>query len=109
MFALTTNLVPGREEAIAAWTAIRQSRPVRAGNAFRQLVAAARYRAPPAAPVPTLVLASAGDHLVDTRCSLEIARRWGCSLAVHPEAGHDLPLDDGLWVACVIRAWDKGR
>jgi hypothetical protein len=29
------------------------------------------------------------------RCSGAIARRWHCPLAVHPEAGHDLPLDDG--------------
>jgi len=24
---------------------------------------------------------------------------------IHPEAGHDLPLDDGAWVAGQIRAW----
>jgi len=105
MFDLTSNLAPDRAPVLAAWTAIRQSRPVRAANAFRQLVAAARYRAPATAPAPTLVLASGGDRLVDTRCSLEIARRWGCALAVHPEAGHDLPLDDGVWVAQAIRGW----
>jgi hypothetical protein len=26
-------------------------------------------------------------------------------LALHPTAGHDLPLDDGDWVARVVRLW----
>jgi hypothetical protein len=24
---------------------------------------------------------------------------------LHPTAGHDLPLDDGLWVASQVQAW----
>jgi len=55
-----------------------------------------------------IVLAGAGDRLVDPRCSLAIARRWHCPLALHPEAGHDLPLDDGAWVAREVRGWCAG-
>jgi len=36
---------------------------------------------------------------------LEIARRWSCAIALHPSAGHDLPLDDGAWVAQQVQAW----
>jgi hypothetical protein len=36
---------------------------------------------------------------------MEIARRWHCSIAIHPTAGHDLPLDAGDWVAKEILAW----
>jgi len=101
-----TSARPGAHpQAVQDWTAIRRARPVRAGNAFRQLLAAARFRAPARAPAPALVLAGARDGLVDPRCSAEIARRWGCPLAVHPDAGHDLPLDDGAWVAREIRRW----
>ena len=105
IFGLTSALPHEDPQVIAEWTAIRLSRPVRPRNAFRQLWAAARYRAPLKAPVATLVLAGAGDRLVDPRCSREIARRWHCSLVVHPEAGHDLPLDDGVWVAGEIGRW----
>jgi pimeloyl-ACP methyl ester carboxylesterase len=104
ILALTSGLVqaPG---PVAEWAAIRRSRPVSPGNACRQLLAAAGFRAPRAAPVPTLVLAGAADGLVDPRCSMAIARRWRCPLAIHPEAGHDLPLDDGAWVAGQIHDW----
>lgn len=88
------------------WTAWRKERPVARRNAFRQLLAAARYRAPQTPPPGRfLLLASAGDALVDMRCSLEIARRWASAIAIHPRAGHDLPLDDGPWVAGQIAEW----
>jgi pimeloyl-ACP methyl ester carboxylesterase len=105
IFDLTSALPRADPQVIAEWAAIRRSRPVRLRNAIRQLLAAARYRAPLRAPAATLVLAGAEDRLVDTRCSMDIARRWHCHLAVHPEAGHDLPLDDGPWVAGEIRKW----
>lgn len=105
ILGLTSCLAATRPQLIAEWAAIRRSHPVSARNGFCQLLAAARFQAPPRAPVPTLVLAGARDGLVDPRCSREIARRWQCPLAVHPEAGHDLPLDDGAWVVREIRNW----
>jgi pimeloyl-ACP methyl ester carboxylesterase len=105
VFELTTRLTDAAPEVIDEWVAIRESRPVAARNAWRQLIASARFRAPSAAPVPTLVLASAGDRLVDPRCSAKIARQWRCAIAIHPAAGHDLPLDDGTWVAKEVRQW----
>lgn len=88
------------------WVAWRRECRVSRANALRQLVAAARYRAPPLRPaVPLLVLGSAGDRLVDPRCSRVLARRWGTAFALHPSAGHDLPLDDAPWVIERVRAW----
>jgi pimeloyl-ACP methyl ester carboxylesterase len=89
-----------------AWVAYRRECPVSLLNALRQLIAAARYRAPACSPaVPVLVLASALDGLVDPRCSGHLAARWKTALAIHPGAGHDLPLDDPVWVARQIRDW----
>ena len=96
---------PGVAES---WAALHRDRPVRPGNAFRQLLAAARYRAPPAPPVATLVLVGAGDRMVDPRCSERIARRWRCPLAIHPDGGHDLGLDAGAWIAGQIGSWLNG-
>jgi pimeloyl-ACP methyl ester carboxylesterase len=105
IFDLTARLEPDLDHVVNGWIAIRQSRPVRRSNALRQLIAAARFRAPRTVTVPTLLLASAGDGLVDGRCSMTIARRWKCALAIHPTAGHDLPLDDGEWVAKQVHDW----
>ncbi|TRZ66480.1 MAG: alpha/beta hydrolase [Rhodocyclaceae bacterium] len=91
---------------LPAWIAWRRERPVTRLNALRQLLAASRYRAPANAPAaPTLVLASTADALVDVKCSREIASRWMTHYAEHPEAGHDLTLDDGAWVARQVCIW----
>jgi pimeloyl-ACP methyl ester carboxylesterase len=105
IFKLTSNLAAPPGRLLDEWLVIRQSRPVSAMNALCQLVAAARFRAPVAIPVATLILASERDGLVHSRCSKEIARRWNCPIAIHPAAGHDLPLDDCAWVASEIGKW----
>lgn len=107
ILALTTrHPMPPVDALIARWVAWRCENPVSRANAFRQLWAAARFKPPPTRPrVPLLVLASAGDTLVDPRCSQRLAQAWGCELRTHPSAGHDLSLDDGPWIAREVRAW----
>ena len=103
---LTSNRVAERENVIAGWVEARLQRPVNALNALRQLISALRYRARPASPAASLlILCSKHDQLVHAECSLAIASRWNCPLAVHPSAGHDLPLDDPDWVIEQVRRW----
>ncbi len=91
---------------LAQWQGLRETHPVSAANALRQLWAAAGYAAPSQRPkVPLLLLTSQHDGLVDTRCSQRLAQHWHTALAIHPHAGHDLPLDDGCWVAERVGAW----
>lgn len=91
---------------LLGWVRLREECPVTPGNALRQLLAAARYSAPITAPAPPiLILASSHDELVDARCSQRLAAAWQARLATHPTAGHDLPLDDGDWVATQVRQW----
>lgn len=110
VLALTSN-TPRRDgddddgdALVRQWTAYRRERPVSAANAVRQLWAAARFVAPRTPPCErVLLLTSARDRLVDTRCSLALARAWHCALESHPWAGHDLPLDDPGWVIDALR------
>lgn len=96
----------GHEAVLPGWLALRQSHPVSRLNALRQLLAAARYVAPAEPPrAPTLLLGSAQDRLVSVQCTLALARQWACEHRIHPAAGHDLPLDDGLWVMQQVREW----
>lgn len=88
------------------WLELRRVHPVSRVNALRQLVAAARFRAPSRPPaVPMLVLCGAADALVDPRCSAALAARWRLPLVQHPRAGHDLALDAPDWVASQVCAW----
>ena len=94
------------KSVLPRWLALRHANPVSRRNAFRQLLAAARFQAPEGQPLtPTLLLASECDHLVSVESSRAIARHWQCALRVHPSAGHDIPLDDGRWVALQVRDW----
>jgi pimeloyl-ACP methyl ester carboxylesterase len=92
---------------LARWIGYQREFPVTRANAMRQLLAAARYRAPAVAPAHTrmLVLSSRADRLVDAACSRDLAAAWRLDSEVHPTAGHDLPLDDGAWVAATVRRW----
>lgn len=102
------NMTSNRQDAsvLPHWVAWRLANPVSRLNSLRQLAAAARFRAPLDPPnTPTLLLASAQDRLVSVCCSREMARRWSCPLVEHPSAGHDIPLDDGPWVADQVQGW----
>lgn len=106
IYDLTSARPAGKAGVLDDWIAWRRECTVTRANALRQLVAAMRFRAPATAPAcPLLVLTSRGDALVDPRCSRLLAARWGTTFAEHPDAGHDLPLDDPAWVVERIRAW----
>lgn len=94
------------EAVLKHWLSLRRQHPVSRANAWRQLLAALRFCAlTDAMQTPTLLLASEQDQLVNVQCSRTLARHWGCSLQLHPRAGHDLPLDDAVWVADQVRRW----
>ena len=100
-----TSARPPDPAVLAQWVDYAASQPVSAGNALRQLFAAARFRAPTELAVPTLVLASRGDRLVSPQCSRAMAAAWRAALREHPSAGHDLPLDDPAWVLDQVARW----
>ena len=108
---LTSNQGANQSEAVLLhWLALRAANPVSRANALRQLGAAARFRVLAQSPgVPTLLLASECDQLVSVNCSKTLAGVWRTPLRVHPSAGHDLPLDDGPWVAAQVRDWLAGE
>ena len=105
---ITSNLVEIENAAtiLQKWRRYAAEYPITRTNILRQLLAAIRYRAPDTAPtVPTLLLAGLQDKLVNPACSLTLDKKWLCVIKTHPAAGHDLPLDDGVWVAQAIKAW----
>jgi pimeloyl-ACP methyl ester carboxylesterase len=98
---------PRVPKILQAWIEYARECPVSRANALRQLWAAARFTAPLEVPAGgrVLLLAGAGDRLVHPDCSATLSRAWNVPLALHPTAGHDLPMDDGPWVAEQLRGW----
>jgi pimeloyl-ACP methyl ester carboxylesterase len=109
ILALTSARLEQHEVHAQAFAAVQRLRPVARENALRQVVAAARYRAPQRLDVPHLVLCGLGDQLVNPECSRAIAERWGGQLGVHPSGGHDLTLDEPEWVVQRVLAWRRAR
>ena len=112
IFRLTSN--PASRAAIDAvlplWLAWRQGNPVSRANALRQLVAAARFRAPKTAPAAaTLMLASAQDRLVSVACSKALAPIGHAICASTPAPGTTCrwTTGPGLRPRCVTgwRSW----
>lgn len=106
---LTSSIAGNSERGpaiLAQWLSYARECPVTHANILRQLRAATTFRPSPARPsVPVLLLAGQQDRLVNAKCSLTLARAWRCACRVHPGAGHDLPLDDGVWVSQQVRDW----
>jgi pimeloyl-ACP methyl ester carboxylesterase len=98
------------ESVLPLWLALRRANPVSARNTLNQLVAAVRFCAlADQVAVPTLLLASEFDKLVNVSCSRSLAAVWQCPLQVHASAGHDLPMDDGPWVLARVAQWLSHR
>ncbi len=105
ILALTSARAPELAGVLPAWQAYARECPVSRRNALRQLLAAARFSALEKPAIPLLLLAGAGDRMVNPRCSQRLARAWNTDFVQHLSAGHDLPLDDGAWVAQKVAAW----
>lgn len=104
-----SSALPMAPAQLDHWCKIQQQRPVSKRTLLNQMAAAASWRPQAAAPdAQGLLLASRGDRLVDWHCSATLQTRWGWPLALHPTAGHDLPLDDPDWVVAAIQRWCQG-
>lgn len=80
------------------WLDIQQQRPVSWNTLITMLYAAAHYRPQQSCAINGIVLASKQDRLVSIRASQALAERFSWRLLIHPQAGHDLPMDAPGWV-----------
>jgi pimeloyl-ACP methyl ester carboxylesterase len=100
VLALTSKRT-GDESLIGEWVSIAEHFPPNAMKAFKQLVAASTFRTPRVRQ-PVLCLASQGDRMVHFSCSVQLAKKLNAELVLHPNAGHDLVLDDPQWVLAQV-------
>jgi pimeloyl-ACP methyl ester carboxylesterase len=103
---MTTRLLTDIDEQAERWAQLQDDAPIRRATVLRQLWAAMRFRAPPRLETRVLVLAGARDPFTDPACPRRVASHFGATLAVHPEAGHDLSIDCPEWTAAQIADWN---
>ena len=103
---LTTSQYRDDRALAELQAAFHRARPIRRVNVLRQMVAAAGFRLETLeTQVSILILNSLADRMVDARCSRRLAAAIDAQLVVHPDAGHDLTLDDPRWCGEVIARW----
>lgn len=100
-WTINSNKTPELEQR---WQQFAVTHPLGYRNALAQLVSASQYRGPLQSPINNAYFyRSAKDYLVDSQCSQRIADCWQKPLATHPDAGHDLSMDDPEWLIGQIR------
>jgi len=91
-------------QRLADWIAEAQQHPLQFSSVLAQTLAAGRYPAPKIKPVKnTFIYCSQNDRLVSKACSERLAKHWKLPITWHPDAGHDLPLDDPDWLVEQIK------
>jgi pimeloyl-ACP methyl ester carboxylesterase len=97
------------QQRMQQWLAIQAQRPISRETIITMLGAAARF-VPQVSHFPQgLILASQKDRLVSVQASKALAQRFQWPLHIHPNAGHDLPMDDGDWVVQQLAQWLQGK
>lgn len=97
ILSLTANLKEVNQELVDKWVMIDQQSPLKRATFIRQMIAATRFKVPNTLPFSPLILVSERDRLTSAVCSKKLAAHLGCGYIAHPQAGHDLPLDDPEW------------
>ncbi|MGH3726036.1 MAG: alpha/beta fold hydrolase [Mycobacterium sp.] len=87
------------------WASYLQTQRPSSASIARQISAAITFRMPRHIDTPLLVLTSTHDRIVSSSASRTIANAFGAPLSVHLTAGHDIPLDDGPWIADQVAQW----
>ncbi len=95
---MTSRNLAAQEKHLGPFAEFSSRYPVQAQNFLRQLVAASQATITEKKPGDLELLVSVHDNFINSRCSFNIARRWGIEPRIHPWAGHDISLDDPDWV-----------
>ncbi|MBC76730.1 MAG: hypothetical protein CME64_12015 [Halobacteriovoraceae bacterium] len=96
---LVSNDIEKQNENLKSWCEIQTSAPVKKVSFINQILAAVTFNPSKIAPDTQLMLiASKGDRLCSYECSMELSKRWGVPVELHPDAGHDLPIDAPNWL-----------
>lgn len=84
------------------FTEYSKSHPISFKNLVRQIYLANQIQLDLPIMVPTKIITSQCDNLVNSVCSVSLAKANKTKVSIHPTAGHDLPLDDPEWLIEIL-------
>ncbi len=97
-----------RIELLNTWIGINKSRPYKARNVFRQLLAGTRFNLlDHPIQIPILISGSKKDKLVASTCFIKLKIKLGADIVLHDYAGHALTLDASAWLIDKIYSWKQ--
>lgn len=102
---LTTHMTPLTQDLIEKWASYAQEYPLKREVFLKQVYAASVFKVPERIQPKSLFLVGAKDELTNPACSKSLAEHFDSPLEVHPNAGHDLPLEDPKWICEKIKNW----
>lgn len=74
---------------------------------LRQLIASSQFMSPSSIEIPVAFIASIKDQMVDVSCSKKLAEKYNAPIKFHPSSGHEITLDDPLWLANQIKDFQQ--
>lgn len=96
---ITSNHFAKAESYLESFVAFSKNHQVSKTNFVKQLLLANNIKIKNIASISLKVISSKKDRLVDSTCSDKIAKAFKGKQFIHPTAGHDLPLDEPIWLA----------
>ena len=102
---LTLNLKEVMDDIVKLYAQYAREYPLNRKSFVAQVFSASKFKIPKKIKQEFLILAAKGDRLASWKCSEAIAEHFKRPLRLHPEAGHDLPLDDPDWILNQINEW----
>lgn len=83
---------------------VQKQNPVSKLSSLNQLIAASNFQIYSCPKVPVTIIYSMGDRLVSPNCGVKLAELLkNVEVKIHPDAGHDLPLDDPEWLLAFLQ------
>ena len=97
---MVSNNSINHEVIIKDWIEIQKKRPVKRQSFINQIKGALKFKPQLDWPnhLPLMILCGKKDRLCSYKSSVELNKKWGGKLFMHPEAGHDLPIDACSWM-----------
>lgn len=105
LYFLKVNDIHKKRKTVEKWMKISQLHPVTLKNILKQYWASMNFRKISANPsVPTHIICSRMDRMVNYKCSEDIAQHWKSPIHYHETAGHDPSIEAIDWLLEVIHS-----
>ncbi|ASK79489.1 hypothetical protein CF386_10540 [Paraphotobacterium marinum] len=101
---LTSNNSKIVQNEIQYWFIYRKQRKITTLNFLRQLYASSHYKQYLKPSENIVFIGSKKDRLVNFNCTEKWAKAWQSKYYIHETAGHDIPLDDPIWLIKILQS-----